>query len=190
VPSRPRTIGVLAVALGLSAWALAPPAAAQPTEDEVKAALLYNFTRFVDWPAGAFPERDAPFVFCLLGDPSFGVEVGAAVAAKRRDGRPIELRQASELSELDDCHLLFVGRSERARLAEILAALRQLPVLTVGDSDEFVGGGGMIGLVLRRNRVRFEIDHAAAERVGLAISSRLLDLAERVVPSRRVAGRR
>lgn len=179
-----------ALALAASLAAVGEPwAVAQPSEDEVKAALLYNFTRFVDWPDDAFPEPASPFVFCILSDDSFGQEVGDTVAGKMLDGRDVRVRQVAELSAFSTCQLLFVSRSERGRLPEILAALRQLPVLTVGDSDEFVGGGGMIGLVLRRSRVRFEIDQAAAERAGLAISSRLLDLADRVVTSRQPTGR-
>lgn len=178
-----RRLEVVAAAVSLLLTAGTSHALAQPSEDEVKAAFLYNFTRFVEWPEDAFPPRGAPFLLCVLGDEAFGAEVLETVAGKTVDGRAAAVRQVSELSELSECQLLFVSRSERGRLPEILAALRHLPVLTVGDSDEFVGAGGMIALVLRQSRVRFEIDQTAAERVGLAISSKLLDLAERVLTS-------
>lgn len=184
----PREAASLAVALSLLVAAGGPSASAQPSEHDVKAAFLYNFTRFVDWPDDAFPAPDAPFVFCILGAERFGAEVGETVAGKVLDGRAVTVRQVSELSRLSGCHLLFVGSSERGRLPEILAALRDLPVLTVGDSDDFVGAGGMIGFVLRQNRVRFEIDQSVAEGAGLSVSSRLLGLAERVVPSERSRG--
>jgi hypothetical protein len=185
-----RRVGPFAAALFSLAFAAAPSAGlAQATEHQVKAAFLYNFTRFVEWPGGAFPAPGAPFVLCILGDEAFGAEVAETVAGKAIEGRPARARPVSELSELADCHVLFVSQTERGRLPEILAALRQLPVLTVGDADGFVGAGGMIELVLRESRVRFEIDQTAAERVGLAISSKLLDLAERVVTHGRTRGR-
>lgn len=181
--SRSRRRDLLALGASFLLAAGASHAFAQPSEHEVKAAFLYNFTRFVEWPDGAFSARGAPFVLCVLGDEPFAAEVVETVADKAVDGREASVRQVSELSELADCHLLFVSRSERGRLPEIVAALRHLPVLTVGDSEEFVGAGGMISLVLRQSRVRFEIDQAAAERAGLVISSRLLGLAERVLTS-------
>lgn len=181
---------VLAAAVSILVAAGTSYAFAQPSEDEVKAAFLYNFTRFVEWPERALPGAGEPFVLCVLGDAAFAAEVDETVAGKAVDGRPASARTVTELSELSECHLLFVSRSERARLPEVLAALRHLPVLTVGDSDEFVGAGGMITLVLRQSRVRFEIDQTAAEHVGLAISSRLLDLADRVLTSDGPRGRR
>ena len=185
----PRCAASLAVALSLLV-AGGPRALAQPSENDVKAAFLYNFTRFVDWPDEAFLAPDAPFLFCILGEERFGAEVVETVAGKALEGRATRVRHLTDLSGLSGCHLLFVGSSERGRLPEILAALRHLPVLTVGDTDDFVGAGGMIGFVLRQSRVRFEIDQSVAERAGLSISSRLLDLAERVVPSERSRGRR
>lgn len=175
-----RPLALLAVA-GLLAGPAAP-AAAQPSEEEVKAAFLYNFTKFIDWPAGAAPDSGSgDFAFCVLGDPAFGRVLDAAVAGKRVARRPAVVRQLAEPGEAGSCGVLFVGRSERSRLSEILAALRERAVLTVADWEGFVGGGGMIGFVQRERRVRFRIDRAAARAAGLAISAKLLDLADGVI---------
>lgn len=177
-------LAVVAV-VGVAGLGAPAPAAAQPSEYEVKAAFLYNFTKFVDWPLDGPPADSANptsrFVFCVLGDDPFGRELEAAVAGKRVGPRSAAVRLLTEPSEADPCAVLYVGRSERSRLPEILAALRDRAVLTVGDWDGFVGGGGMIGFVQRQRRVRFRIDQGAARAAGLAISAKLLDLADGVV---------
>jgi hypothetical protein len=164
----------------------APAGAARSPEEDleygVKAAFLYNFAKFVDWPAGAFPDARSPFNLCVLGDDPFGPLLDRTVADDSIDGRPIAVRRGARLAELRGCHVLFVSRSERERRREVLAALHNAAVLTVGDADGFLADGGMIDFVLESNRVRFEVNLAAVEKSPLKMSSKLLRLA-RVVRS-------
>jgi hypothetical protein len=177
--------GVAATLLVLAAAAAAGGAAAQPSEDEVKAAFLYSFTKFVEWPEPSLGPAEAPFAFCALGAGPLGGTLEAAVRGKRVRGRPAVVRRPADLADLGGCRILFVGGSQAGRVPEILAALRDRPVLTVGDHEGFVGAGGMVELFLRDRRVQFRVDQGAADDARLAISAKLLGLAERVL----VAGR-
>ena len=163
-----------------------PAAAARSPEKEleykVKAAVLYNFAKFVEWPAAAFPEPRSPFNLCVLGDDPFGPSLDRTVAGESIDGRPIAVQRGARLAELKGCHLLFVSHSERERQREVLAALRDAAVLTVGDAGRFLDDGGMIDFVLEGNKVRFEVNLTAVEKSPLKISSKLLRLARVVRP--------
>lgn len=165
--------------LGLACLLAAASASAQPRqakEYEVKAAYLYNFARFVDWPEAAFPTENAPLVVAVLGESPFGPALDSLVG-KTAKGRPLQVRRARRLDELPGVHLLFIADSERQRLSVILAALAGRPVLTVADVPHFARQGGMIQLIAAEGAVRFEINRSAALREGLEISSRLLQLA-------------
>lgn len=181
-PSSPRRAGA-AVLVAFVALASLPTGAAgaQPSENEVKAAFLFNFTKFVEWPERFLGPVESPFAFCLFGETTVAESLEEAVRGRHVRGRPAVVRRASDLADLGGCRILFVGRSEAGRVSEVVAALRDRPVLTVGDHAGFVGAGGMIELVLRQRRVRFRVDHSAASRAGLAISAKLLGLAERVL---------
>lgn len=183
----------IAGAFLLLAAGVSTAAAAQPLvsgEDSVKAAFLYNFAKFVEWPAGIFPGPREPVAFCFVGESAIGDELAQAAGGKTIQGRPVTVERSAPLDGLERCQILFVGSSERARFGEILAAVGRRPVLTVGDDEEFRQAGGIINFVLRRNRVHFQIDRGAAERAGLRISSRLLELAEVVQSAGGPAGRR
>jgi hypothetical protein len=159
-------------------------AGAQPivsSEYAVKAAFLYNFAKFVEWPAGAFPGPGEPVTFCILGEDPFGGKLEQTVEGKTVKGRPVVVLHTG-LDALGRCHILFAGSSERPRFDRILAAVGRRPILTVGDDEPFRQAGGIINFVLRESRVRFQIDRAAAERAGLKVSSQLLELAEAVPP--------
>jgi YfiR/HmsC-like len=179
---RPRLLaGMLALLAGCGLTA----SGAQPivsSEYAVKAAFLYNFAKFIEWPAGALPGPRGPVAFCILGEDPFGGELEQTVAGKMVQGRPVVVLHTEHLDGLARCHILFVGASERSRFDQILAAVARRPVLTVGEDEQFRQAGGIINFVLRQNRVRFQIDRRAAERAGLRISSQLLELAEAVSP--------
>lgn len=149
------------------------------SEHAVKAAFLYNFAKFVEWPDGTFRSPAEPVTFCVLGDGPVGGELERAVAGKTAAGRTVAVRRLSQLAGLDECRILFVGSSESPRLHQILAAVGRRPVLTVGEEEGFIGAGGIISFVVRQSRVRFRIEHDAAVRAGLRLSSRLLELAQR-----------
>lgn len=175
-PCRPRRWLLPALAWLLAGAAAAGAQPRQAQEYEVKAAYLYNFARFTDWPATAFPTQDAPLVVAVLGESPFGSALDA-LAGKTAKGRPLQVRRARRLDELPGVHLLFIADSERGRLPVILKALAGRPVLTVADVPQFARQGGMIQLVSAEGAVRFEINRDAALRAGLEISSRLLQLA-------------
>lgn len=149
-------------------------------EDQVKAAFLLNFTKFVEWPDGAFEGPGDPVTMCVAGEGPIGESLQDLVQGATVSGRRLAVHRTRSLAELRDCHLVFVPRSERRRQAEILSALQGSGILTVGDADGFLADGGMIRFVLDQNRVRFEINLAAAEAGGLKLSSQLLRLARSV----------
>ena len=146
------------------------------SEYEVKAAFLFNFMQFVEWPAGASTNGEAPFWIGVLGEDPFGKKLEDAIEGETLHGRPLALKRARRIEDLKGCHLLFVCRSEKAQLGEILGALRGTSTLTVSDIEQFCRNGGMIGLINERGRIRFEINREAAEQCQLKISSKLLRL--------------
>ncbi|MEI6666962.1 MAG: YfiR family protein [Acidobacteriota bacterium] len=154
---------------------------APPTEHLVKAAFVYYFAQFVEWPGGAFLHDDSPVVIGLLGDDELSDAVEASVQKKTAGGRPFVVRRLGVEPALKLCHIVVVSASQAKSLDKLAAILDKAPVLTVGESDGFARGGGMINLVLDHGKVRMEINAAAAARVHLAISSRVLKLAT-IVP--------
>lgn len=152
---------------------------AQGLEYQVKAAFLFNFTKFVEWPFDAFTAPGDPVTVCVVGDDPFGESLDAVVQGETANGRPLKVHRTRSFADLRTCHMLFVPRSER-RQGTILASLRGAGILTVGDGDGFLTDGGIIRFVLDQNRVRFEVNLAAAEGNRLRLSSKLLRLARRV----------
>jgi len=171
-----RLISVLLLFLALP-WTARAQAAA--SEYAVKAAFLYNFTKFVEWPPNAFSGERSQFRVCVLGEDPFGKSL-RVIGDESVAGRRVSLLQAEEIRQPEDCQILFISRSERDRLSQILADLGEAPVLTVGDSGGFLDQGVIINFTLENGKVRFEINQEAAERAGIKISSKLLRLATRV----------
>jgi hypothetical protein len=161
-----------------------PPSPPSPTEYEVKAAFLYNFTRFVEWPPEALRDPGAPFVIAIVGHDPFGAVIDETVAGKTAGGRPIEVRRVPRVEEARDAQIVFVSSSERSNLAAILKALDRPGILTVGDTDGFAMRGGAINFTLQARKVRFEINPIVAEQAGLKVSSQLLKLATLVAGPR------
>ena len=162
---------------------LAMTAAAQSArapEYQVKAAFLYNFAKFVEWPARAFPGSSAPFRICVLGRDPFGDTLTNVVQGKSISGHAILSLQVQSPAEARSCHVLFLSQSDPETLKQGLDRLRGLPILTVGESADFLALGGMINFVLEEDRVRFEINLEAAERHRLKLSSKLLAVARLV----------
>lgn len=145
------------------------------TEYQVKAAYLYNFAKFVKWPADA--PAAATFNICVLGSNPFGKTLTATVAEERLDGKSIAIRPIGNTSEAAECAIVFVGRSEQARLASLLPELNRRGVLTVSEVPRFTARGGMIGFVTDGDRIRFEVNLEAAQKAGLTLSSELLKVA-------------
>ena len=157
-------------------------------EYQVKAAFLFNFAKFVEWPPETMDNSRGPIAICVVGQNPFGQSLNDAVSGKTISGRPIAVRMMATYAVGDGCHILFVSGSERKRLPSILEAARNAGVLTVGDGEGFASEGGMIGFKLDEGKVRFEINLLAAERQKLHISSKLLSLAL-IVRNARVTAR-
>jgi YfiR/HmsC-like len=148
----------------------------RPTEYDVKAAYLYNFGKFVRWPA-ATVSTDSDFSICVLGSDPFGATLDKIVAGELVDGRKLAIVRIENASAARNCRILFVGRSEQGRAASILSSLAHSPVLTVSDMPGFTDRGGIIEFVMQGDKVRFQVNLAAAERAGLNMSSELLKVA-------------
>ena len=171
---------LLLLALTAPGHSLAAPAQdAPPSEYAVKAAFLYNFAKFIEWPAETFSSPNAPFTLGVFGENPFGDDLERTVKNRAVNGRPFAVKQINSLSELKNCQILFISSSERRRFNEILKALDNASVLTVSDTERFIQAGGMINFFMENNKVRFEINDQAAKRAGLRISSKLLNLARR-----------
>jgi hypothetical protein len=153
---------------------------AKPTEYEVKATYLYNFSRFVEWPARAARAQGDSFAICVLGQDPFGPALNAILADETVAGKSVIAKAIPAPQDAANCRVLFISSSEGSRLKQILAALGDASVLTVSDLPEFTRRGGMVQFVLEGNRVRFEVNLATAEHAGLTLSSELLKVATNV----------
>ena len=173
------------LALGLTlilAFGVHAEAAESDKEYEVKARYLHTFTKYTEWPAEAFTNATAPLVIGVLGEDPFGKLLDQTVKDKLSQDRKVVVQRSRRVEELRGCHLLFISRSEKKRLPEILSALRDTRVLTVCDEDSFLEQGVMIRLLVVEEAVRFEVKLGPAERAGLKFNSRMLDAAKRVWP--------
>jgi hypothetical protein len=174
-----------AALLGLALLLVAPPAAVRAqvaaSEYDVKAAFLFNFTKFVEWPGSAFSDDRGTLQLCVFGGNPFGKSL-ESVIDEEVGGHRLGVRRVEDPGKLAGCHVVFIDPSENDRTPQVLSSLRGEPVLTVGDNRGFLDRGGIINFVLEGTKVRFEINQEAAERAGLKISSKLLRLALRVTP--------
>jgi hypothetical protein len=148
-----------------------------PDEYQVKAAFLYNFAKFVEWPPEAFENPGEPLVVCVLGEDPFGRAIDDVISGKKIEGRALTVRRLSDARQAKGCRILFVGSSERRSVISVLAGINESGVLTVGESGSAASEGMIINFILDGDKIRFAIDTAAAEREKLRLSSRLLSLA-------------
>jgi uncharacterized protein DUF4154 len=150
-------------------------------EYEVKAAFLFHFAQFIEWPEAAFRDANSPLVYCTIGADPFHGALEASLLGKKMDGHGFQVRHARQISEIQGCHVLFIGGGEKGQLASVLANVKGSPVLTVGESERFVDDGGMIGFCVEENKIRFKINLESAEKAQLRISAKLLALAKIVI---------
>jgi hypothetical protein len=146
-----------------------------PTEYQVKSAFLYNFAKFVEWPAEAFGDELTPLNLCVLGDEHF-VSARESLAGKKVKGRKLEVNRVETAADLRDCHMLFISADKTSDPHPYLIGVKR-PVLKVGETIDFIKRGGIINLVRVENKFRFEINRSAGERAGFKFSSQLLKLA-------------
>ncbi|HKS81272.1 MAG TPA: YfiR family protein [Candidatus Acidoferrales bacterium] len=149
-----------------------------PSEYQLKAAFLFNFAKFVDWPPESFANPQAPFAICVLGKDPFGRALDDLSPGKTIGERPVVVERLKDAHNAKHCQVVFVSGSESRNLAGILEGLRGTNALTVGDSNGFAVAGGAIQFTVEENHVRFLINPEAGERAGLKFSSKLLALAK------------
>jgi hypothetical protein len=174
-----RHLATGAIVALLTPWSVPARVNQTTLENDVKAAFLYNFTKFIEWPPPSQPVAD-PFRLCVLADAAFTRAVDSTIADEAVDGRRLVRVEPQSVDEVRGCAILYVGREHLDRGARLLAAARDLPVLTVGEGPQFVEHGGAIGFVLENNRVRFDVSSRAVQRSGLKVSSKLLRVARSV----------
>jgi hypothetical protein len=181
-----RAIGLCLACISLLAASAPQRATAQPArleapEASVKAAFLYKFPAYIEWPPGAFPAASAPFVFGVLGQEEVAAELERLVAGRQWSGHPMTVKRL-EGDNVRGVHVLFVGRGAGDRVVSLVRAAAQLPgVLVVTDNQKGFAAGSAINFVMQDDRVGFEVSPDSAERNGLRISSRMLAGARRVV---------
>jgi len=166
------------------AWLLMVPTMqgqhSKPTEYEVKATYLYNFSRFVEWPAKVTPAQSGSFAICVLGKDPFGPALDAILADEATTGKTVVAQRILTPQDALNCRVLFISSSESTRLKQILTTLGNASVLTVSELPQFTQRGGMVQFISEGNRVRFEVNLASAENAGLTMRSELLKVAVNV----------
>jgi hypothetical protein len=188
--ARGRRVACLAALLLVVYFPLANRAAhadQSPTEYQVKAAYLFNFLKFVEWPDDPGADPHAKWVIGFVGDTPIGDELTRQVEGKNVLGRELQIKKFQAADNLRVCNILFISESEKKHLPPILAELRGSSVLTVADMDNFIGSGGMIQFVVEDARVRVAIDVGATSHARLKVSSKLLALARVVAGTERGA---
>ncbi len=148
-------------------------AAGSYQEYQVKAAFLYNFLSFVEWPASAHPEKQKEISICVLGEDPFGKSLDA-LEGREVGERTVAIKRLESPKEMRDCHSVFIGDSEEENLNQVVEYSRKYAVLTIADLDSFAEKGGIIQFTVKDKRIRFKINVTAAGQAGLKISSKLL----------------
>ncbi|MES2296469.1 MAG: YfiR family protein [Pseudomonadota bacterium] len=183
--TRTHLLPALLLAL-LLAGTLAPaaPAWAEPgaplIEHQVKAAYLYKFTGFVEWPEGSFARADSPILIGVAGNEALAEQLEQIVAGRSANGHPIEIRRLKRGEPPGALHIVYIGGNDRALVSELLAATRGQPVLTVSDSDTAFSLGCMINFVVADERLRFQVALKPVASSRLRISARMLAAAQKV----------
>jgi hypothetical protein len=178
----------------LKAWCLsvlmllaasAPPGANCEANGEyqVKAAFLFHFSQFVEWPPEAFKDQSTPLTYCTIGEDPFEGALEVIVKGKSVGNHALQVQHLKGREQVAGCHILFIGAGEKKHLLEDLSSAAGRSVLTVGETEHFAQQGGVIGFLIENDKVRFEINVQTAGKAKLKISSRLLLLAKSVIGS-------
>jgi len=148
-----------------------------PTEYQLKAAFLFNFAKFIDWPPSSFATPQSAFSICILGSDPFGTAIDETLRGQSIGGRAVTVQRLRDATQLRRCQVAFISASEKDHLREILQSVRGSNVLLVGETAGFASRGGAIQFQTEDEHIRFSINPDAAERAGLHVSSKLLSLA-------------
>jgi hypothetical protein len=174
VPRMPLIAGMSVLAAALAGQGAVPAPESPDVETRIKAAFVYNFARFVEWPARSVP---GPVRIGILGHGDLGGPVETVIRGKLANGRMIEVAYLNTVADADCCEILLIERSESKHVREIVQALAGKPILTVSDGESSFRDGVMIVFQIVEESVRFQINQDAAERAGLRMSSQLLKVA-------------
>jgi hypothetical protein len=169
---------LLAGLLSFAAPAAQAVESAAARENQIKAAFLFNFAQFVEWPKAAFQQPGDPLVIAILGPDPFGPVMDTFVRGENVQGHPLRVERHLRIADIKTCHILYVNEPDEAKLAEILSQLKGRNILTVSDAGRFAEQGGMIHLVKENNKMRFRVNLAAATEAKLTVSSKLLKAGE------------
>jgi uncharacterized protein DUF4154 len=153
----------------------------QAEEYRLKAAFLFHFAQFIDWPSAALPGATSGLVFCVGREDPFHGDLELTLQGKSIAGHPVRILRPQRIQANSGCHVVFIPGKQSGRVREQIAELENVPVLTVGEANDFLQQGGMIRFCMEDRKVRFEINQAAVEKANLKISAKLLLLAKTVV---------
>lgn len=158
-----------------------------PKKHEIEAAFLYNFAKFIEWPATVFTNDTQPIIIGILGANPFGSDLERTIGNQLVNGRKLEIKRYENLAAVGDCQILFISlgdnaggplsASDKRLLTEVFSKVGKKSILTVGEAQNFAAAGGIINFVMEKDKIRFQINPDAAERANLKISSKLLNLA-------------
>ena len=157
---------------------LSAPATTAPNEYQVKAVFLFNFARFVEWPAVTFVNAEAPFALCVYGDDPFGADLDTVVRGESAGGRPIVVRRMHDLREVGQCQIVYISGSADRELESVVATLDRRATLTVSDVEGAARRGAMIRMMTVGGKIRLSINIDAVRASHLTVSSNLLRAAE------------
>jgi hypothetical protein len=167
----------LTIGLVLMVGAITPLRADAPSREyQLKAAFIYNFAQFIEWPDKAFAKANSPIVITVLGDNPFGNVLDQVTKGKQIRGREIVVHYVKDPAAIGQTHVLFIGAPHNQNPGQILGGLNG--VLTIADTDNFTGAGGMIRFFSEENKLRFEINTKATDKAGIKVSAKLLQLAK------------
>jgi hypothetical protein len=172
----PKSKSFLAFALLVSSLVITGQSPSR--EYQLKAAVLFNFTQFVEWPATALPTGADPWIIGVLGENPFGTYLEELVSGEKMNGHGVIINYYKRADEIRNCQILFVYPGDRKKQEEVIAGLKNRSILTVSDDPAFPASGGMIRLFTRDNKIRMEVNLEASKAANLVISSKLLRLAE------------
>ncbi|MFO7892060.1 MAG: YfiR family protein [bacterium] len=149
-----------------------------PSEYQVKAKYLYNFTRFVDWPDQTFSHPDSPFIIGILGEDPFGIDLDKTVEGKKIKNRNFIIKRFKKFNDLKYCHILYIGIDDHGKRKKIIKKLSDRNILTVSDKKNFAQNGGIINFIIKDKKIRFQINFQAAQESNIQISSKILRQAD------------
>ena len=167
----------------LAAMQTTASAAKMPDEDKVRAAFLYNFSKFIEWPQSSFTNTQGELVIGILGSDHLSDEL-IPLEGRAVRNHPIKVIYYTSIAEITNCHLLYLGTTDSALIKTALKTLRDKPVVLVSDVENFARNNGIIQLVAVRGRLRFIINQNAAQTKELKINSQLLKLAIEVIEAK------